>query len=769
MLRLPPSQIRLSPLDVKCHVERIPFHRSTCTLPQSTRELVARGKAYVDKQIPGRDHSMAHRYSCPSSNPTNIATDSLLDDSILVEDAVPQRDRMFWKRVVTHAGSSSDHHNSLDPQLSQFEDSSSNPQYPDDSEDVSRPEPSASDEESNEYSTGDEEHQCIQVQHSEDWVQHHVSERQSFVEGQDLSEDRENHPGATVYRTFLESAQADLTSVEEDDSDAESKSSNQIDLDGSAEGRVSHRSHQASLTSNLSALQIGEHVRSSYLLGARVLSETVYGSSDGDETPSSSSSERSSEDKPRAAVPQLAMFSRPPGCRDGLTLAAMGGCFTTRGGRLNTSSPSSPLEYEPGPGTTASSTEVYRRRSSNLPRSRLHLSHAAASSSPDKRGGADSSSDVGVAQETSLMGKSSGDCTTHNQKSESNSYVEAEIGGAVAYTCSEDDEVSMSDGELTELTSSPPEAVYDGNVDARYFSREQHSLWAQSPPSPHSAVNRSQDPQSLGAFTSSGLPPDALPPPFSASARTVSFNLSLPSSSPASQYFSSLSTPLRSSQNLYEEAVSASSFNIISRPSLPSLPYSGSRTAAFHARLAELNDSSEASQSSTPVHQTRLPTPIMPDQQTPPSSSAISLSPPPPGTPRSAIRVYDDRLPAYTQPQTPRYFRRDRQFSPNAAFTAPAAHGRNRYVTPTNRLRRAGIRTPSARIERRLFAPSDSPVMGSDYLNDDEQENTSVEEEVARRLETLRMWRQVAEQEREAMREGRLESTPPREERLGWD
>lgn len=786
MLRLPPSQIDLSPIDIKCHVERIPFHRSTSTLPQSTRELVARAEAYVDKHMSGHDHSMAHHYSCPSSNPRNIATDSISDGSILARDAVPdlptqhwqcwsEHDRMFWKQVVAHAGSPSNRHHHLNRRLSQLEPavkwsdlfaSASKLRDPNDFVEGSWPEPLVSDEEYKDYVTGDEGDQCDQLQPSEDCVQHQISERHSSAEGRDLSEAGENHHGTIVHTRFHESDQVDLRSRKEDDSDAESKSSNQMDLDGSAEGRLYRRGRRVSLTSDLSALQIGEPVRSSYLPGARVTSETIYRSSDDDETPTSSSSGNSSNDESRVAVPQLAMFPRSPARRTGLTLAGMRGHSTIGGDQLNSSSPQSSLEDEPWARSAPSSTETHRRRSSNLPRSRLHISHAAASSSPDKRGSARTFTNVGPAQEASLIGHGSRDRRMYKPRSESNSFVKSEMVGPVGSSYSEPDEDVMSDGELTELTSSPPEPVYDDDVDVRYSSREQYSLWPQSPPDPFTTADRSHTPQSLGTVTSPSLHPDALPPPFSASARTVSFNLSLPSSSPASQYFSPLSTPLRSFQNLHEEAASASPFNIRSRPSLPSLPYDGSRTAAFYARLAELNSSSEASRSSNPVHQTpdRFHTPIMPHQHPPTSSSVPSPSPPPPRTPRSAMRVYDDRLPAYTQPQNPRYFRRNRQLPPDATYTEPA---RNRYVTPTNRLRGPGTRTPSARIERRLFGHSDSPVMGSDYLDDDEQENTSVEEELARRLETLRRWRQVAEREREAVREGRLESTPPREERFG--
>lgn len=777
MLRLPPSQIDLKPIDIKCHVERIPFHRSTSTLPQSTRELVARAEAYVDKHMSGHDHSMAHHYSCPSSNPHNIATDSISDGSILARDAVPEHDRMFWKQVVAHAGSPSNPHHHVNRRLSQLESavkgsvlfaSASKLRDPNDFVEGSWPEPSVSDEEYKDYVTGDEGDQCDQLQLSEDWVQQQASERHSFAEGRDLSEEGENHHAATVYTRFHESDQADVTSGKEDDSDSESKSSNQMDLDGSAQERLPRRGRRASLTSDLSALQIGEPVRSSYLPGARVTSETIYGSSDDDKTPTSSSSGSSSNDESRVAVPQLAMFPRSPGCRTGLTLAAMRANSTIDGDQLNSSSPQSPLEDGPLAWSAPSSTETHRRRSSNIPRSRLHISHAAASSSPDKRGSARAFTNVGPAQEASLIGHSSRGRRMYKPRSKSNSFVESEIDVPVGNVYSEPDEDIMSDGELTELTSSPPEPVYDDDVDVRYFSREQYSLWPQSPPGPYTTADRSHTPQSLGTVTSPSLHPDALPPPFSASARRVSFNLSLHSSSPASQYFSPLSTPLRSFQNLHEEAASASPFNIRSRPSLPSLPYDGSRTAAVYARLAELNSSSEAFRSSTPVHQTpdRPHTPIMPRRQPPTSSSVPSPSPPPPRTPRSAMRVYDDRLPAYAQPMNRRYYRRNRELPPDATYTEPA---RNRYVTPTNRLRGPGFRTPSARIERRLFGHSDSPVMGSDYLDDDEQENTSVEEELARRLETLRRWRQVAEREREAVREGRLESTPPREERFGWD
>lgn len=782
MLRLPPSQIGLSPVDIKVHLDRLRVRQSARKFPQRRREKAHRGGAYADKYVPGQDYTRA-RSDCPPSNPTSIPANSIPDE-LMSEDSVPREDRIFWNRLVAHAGSSSNDHPSLTRWLSHREaaitssdvsasaDSSSKFQDHNNSEDAPRPEPSASDEEYDDSLTGDEGDHCIQMQFSEDCGEHDVSGRHSVVEGRDPSEDMENHHGATAHMELLKSDQADLTSVEKDESDVESHSSNHLELDGSAEERVPCSSRQLSLSSNLSALHIGELERSTFLPGDGVLSDTIYDSSDGDETPMSSSSGSSSNDEVMGVVSQRAMFRRSPGCGTGLTIAAMGNPLSTDRDRLISSSLRSPLDGQSAAGAAPSDMAAHRRRSSNLPRSRLHISHAVVLSSPDKHGSAQASTDGGIAQAASLVGHDSRGRKTYKRRSESNSFVESEMDEAAGTTYYEHDEDSMIDGEQ-ELPSSPPEPIYEGDLDVRYFSREQHSLLARSSPGPHTTADRPRSLPSLATGATPGLHPDALPPPFSASARRVSFDLSLPSSSPASQYFSPLSTPLHTSPNRDEIAASASP---PIRPYLPSLPYDASHNAAFHARLAELNHtiaqhSSESSRYSSPVRRTqdRLHSPIRTPEQRPSTSIIPSPSPPPPRTPRSAMRVYDDRLPAYTQPQTPLYFQRQRHRPIDAALTAPAAHARNRYVTPTNRIRRSGTWMPSARMDRRLMGRSDSPVMGSGYLEDEGQENTSVEEEVLRRLETLRRWRQVAERERGRGSEGRLESTPPREERFGWD
>lgn len=342
----------------------------------------------------------------------------------------------------------------------------------------------------------------------------------------------------------------------------------------------------------------------------------------------------------------------------------------------------------------------------------------------------------------------------------------------------------MSDSEPTELPSSPPEPVFnhrslqhhssagldgsqlasaygteeplsitppdppspqdtqdlDSNVSDERSGSSPRSAWASGPEQPRSITpqryyqylrnNMSQDTTEF----SPGLPSAALPPPFSASTRMVSFDASLlSSSSPASQYYSAPSTPLDRHQ-----------------------------TSDNHL---------------SPARRPRPHRTHMPHQPSSPRRYVSSLSPPTATTPHRRIRVYDDRLPPYSQPQTPAHFERHRRVDA-AAFTAPARYGRSRHVTPSprpRRNRRSGTRTLSSRVEpRELESPRLLSGFGWGFWADAEidQENTSVEEELVRRMETLRRRRNVGvgevEWEREAG-EGRLDRTPPREERIGWE
>lgn len=68
---------------------------------------------------------------------------------------------------------------------------------------------------------------------------------------------------------------------------------------------------------------------------------------------------------------------------------------------------------------------------------------------------------------------------------------------------------------------------------------------------------------------------------------------------------------------------------------------------------------------------------------------------------------------------------------------------------------------------RRGLGRSDSPVMQSSLLIDEDQENISVDEELERRMAALRSWRSLGNREREE-REGRLESTPPGGTSYDW-
>ena len=156
-------------------------------------------------------------------------------------------------------------------------------------------------------------------------------------------------------------------------------------------------------------------------------------------------------------------------------------------------------------------------------------------------------------------------------------------------------------------------------------------------------------------------------------------------------------------------------------------------------------------------HHSPLPRAFRARSNTPPSptrdSSPLSI----PATRRS-IRIYNDRLPASSQPQTPS---RQETIPYNPAFTAPAGLGNQgyRYVSPISARRRM------RRMERSRNTRSGSTGV-SDWDSDDEEgENASLGVEAGRWIRRVMgsgQGRNEAEGERV-----QLERTPEREMRIG--
>ncbi|MCJ1364323.1 hypothetical protein MMC16_003433 [Acarospora aff. strigata] len=739
MLRLPPSQIGLGPNDLSWHLQRLRTRQAERAAQPRTGPSRSRPPC-----MQGQDISLPYRFPHPPSSPAD-GNRYISKESILSEEPVPQDSRIFWDGIVAQNLSRGlDEPGAIDgvSEVSTDGDDSYGIQDQDLLEQDPGPDDLTQDDRHDEYSTGDEGDHCVRLRFPAGFAQHHICEGNIHTVPQDAHGDGENHLAATNRGPFLESDKTGLAAVEVEVSDDESQSSDQMDLDGSADGRVPCRGRRLSLSSELSTLRIGRLVRSPRVWGGMPNLRN-----------------RTTSDHEILATSPLLHAS----------------------------------EEEVTPPAPPQDLEVYRRRSATLPRSRLHISHEAASSSPEKLECGHYHTDIDIGYEPTLNHPSRSR-KTYRPRSQSYSFLGSEVEESNTSTYYQHHHSPMYNSEPIELPSSPPEPVsasdpegfqpspdrLDSYFSSPHHSRQQAETSPQLPHGQHTTPRVTRNLLRTRAEVSPSLHPDALPPPFSASARTVSFNVSLPSSSPASQYYSPMSTPLAAGQTIDDVALSESPASLPPRTSLPSFRYDGSEDPAFQARLEELNHSiayhsSEIYQYPTPSPRTqhRLQPPTAPHSQPPLARYTYIPSPSPPRayTPHRTMRVYNDRLPAHSQPQTPLHFRRHRPVI-DAAFTAPAGYARtrsSRHVTPTNsRLRRWGTRTPSVRVERRLFSGRSESPASLVSLVDEEQENTSVEEELVRRLETLRRWRNVGEMERE-VREGRLESTPPREVRLGWD
>ncbi|KAI9875822.1 MAG: hypothetical protein M1830_007942 [Pleopsidium flavum] len=735
MLRLPASQIDLGPNDLSWHSQRLRRRQieRAAGFPTETLHTQQGLRPYAQ----GQRGSLLYRFPRPPSPRIRNALSSLPNASIISEESVPRDSRVFWDGVVAQAGSHLDSHRDLSSGASQLigadtSDASAENNDPiavsnrENLDHVHSQEYSSLDGEYADDLAGSEEHPSVHSQQSSDSGQSDLDEDNYYMELSGQEEENENCVAAVNHLRLHESEKAALQSVEEDFSDVQRHFSDQMDLDGSTDGSIRRRSRHLSLTAELDTDILPDSVTG----GAGLVARGDLASVD--------------DDIPEPSFP----------------LTCPGDAST----------------YTPPP----LGMEIHRRRPTTLPRSRLHISHAAVTSSPEKRARDQDSISVETAQDPSPREHPPRRRKNYKPRSESYLLVGSEIQEDFAGTYGD----PTPGSEPTELPSSPPELIgfydaasvvhhssLDGNLSqlsSPYDLSLQRDIPDHLPPGPQVTPILTRNQLRNGTESSPGLPSDILPPPFSASTRTVSFDLALPSSSPASQHSSPLPISLGPAYSLEDEAASPIIPSLSTRFSLPSVP----PQAVLQARLSELNHTiayhaSDTYQYPTPTRrsQYRTRTPIMTHEQTQPRRYVPSPSPPPPMTPHRSMRVYNDRLPAYSQPQTPANLRRHRIV--DAAFTAPAAFARSRMVTPTSRPRR-GTRTPSSMLGRRGLGRSDSPIMQSSLFVDEDQENTGVEEELERRMAALRAWTGLGNQEGE-QREGRLESTPPRETRFDWN
>ena len=391
--------------------------------------------------------------------------------------------------------------------------------------------------------------------------------------------------------------------------------------------------------------------------------------------------------------------------------------------------------------------EHTRSRSGGLPRSRLYISQAAASSSPEKHfRSTNGSTRNDNAAESSHFVRPSNRPTKYKQRSQTYSFDDSVTSqeepaakhssgvgnNAVRQFSVQDNTFSVSSSYLDEsdsysLHSSPPPNVPG-------ISSPSIDLLQRSP-----AYSLSTD-----ASPNHSTPPGEpilplLPPPFSATPRQVSFNEVLPSS-PVNRSATSrhLTLPFRPAPHS-------------SSPDPLGEPANSFRTPLSPPSRAPAPAPFTAPRPRTRSHRRYVPSP----------------SPPPSAASRRSLRVYNDSLPASSQPQTPIGLPRNGLPPMNSmigAYTAPAG-GR------TERHRGVELETrdsPTRRQGRwRMRGRRRDEGSGSN----EEQENLGIVTEAERRArERSEQRRRVPRDEELGPGHGGLEReglvrTPPRGER----
>ncbi|MCJ1418346.1 hypothetical protein MMC32_004693 [Xylographa parallela] len=353
--------------------------------------------------------------------------------------------------------------------------------------------------------------------------------------------------------------------------------------------------------------------------------------------------------------------------------------------------------------------EHLRSRSGTIARSPLYLSQAVTSSSPEKASTVSLyHTSLQPESMTSLLSLPPRRAKQYKPKSSSS------IGSKASHD-SNDLRISRGTARHPHQSTHPEwdepnelqNAISHSNghpIDATFQPPSTHTspayTFASSPPqpSPHSitTTHRPSPPQ---------LPP--LPPPFSSTRRLVSFNLALPSPPPANPFTS---------------------------PARPSPP------PAHPPNASTPNDLNPFRAPSSHSHRTIASTPPSRSVTHLPRHYTPSPSPPPPTTPHRSMRIYNDALPAFAQPQTPLGLPRHGVYAsgPGAYYTAPARGNRG----PEHRGNGDGVgqRGETARaVAASRASPWHTPTRTSWLRRSraramDEQENVGVYVEAERRL-----------------------------------
>ncbi|KAI9674153.1 MAG: hypothetical protein M1817_001971 [Caeruleum heppii] len=315
------------------------------------------------------------------------------------------------------------------------------------------------------------------------------------------------------------------------------------------------------------------------------------------------------------------------------------------------------------------------------PRSRAH---ALPCSSPDRRPLPQPPGDRQQSGSFTQMETRSGRRRRYRPRSESYPFVESEADGSADYRATTSLAASPIAGRSLldgpPPPSSPPERMTPAQEESQSPVEEEEEGFFAHFLRTHGTVSQHSSP--------------SLPTPFASNIRSASFGESIRGYSPPL-----MRRPRRSSASSPEDPLvdsvhgSASRYPRIAQRRRLShrirSPIASSSPSQLPSNNALTSDNSVAS----PEHYTPIPSPL------------------PPHTPHRSIRIYDDRLPASIQPQTPSR-RHTRPFDP--AFTAPASLGRQTsrqlsgYATSTqSRMTR--------RHRRRGGGRSGSPVGSSTF------------------------------------------------------
>jgi hypothetical protein len=297
------------------------------------------------------------------------------------------------------------------------------------------------------------------------------------------------------------------------------------------------------------------------------------------------------------------------------------------------------------------SVEKLRVRSGHLPRSPLHIAQAAASSSPDKHSVKSSSPISAGASVAGLLslpprrpGSTRSKCLSRQQDNFDISPSDCRVGrrlNAVPYQVVDTNDEILE--QQSQQSGDQPERSFCGAStsilprNSKAFSPNES--WSASTPSPQRRTT--WDYLSIHAYSRRAR----------SSANTDSADQSLTplfdqssDNGPSSPILPSL--PIRSSRHAFGDLPPSSPpFHPISprnnhAPSFPTMSEALDLNQMSHPGQDQAQNSSHLSSS---VESLQLPDPAQPSQQAPRT----------PRTPARSIRVYDDSIPAASQPQTP--------------------------------------------------------------------------------------------------------------------